>query len=224
MEELKRKYKDNDFFMNICERMRIWWWWLYSKLFKFYRSYICQQDLPTSISPRVWSNTPTPSSSPAPARSKSRYMWFYAGSETQPSELDKYIHRGYSQFDPSSQIIHHWKTATLVRNIVIKDPICISDSRNQARCTWSSGEVGQEIAAEAGEGNWNMSYSGGTLQSVFWRTHQADNYQLCGKGVASGAGQGLNSISTSIFTKTIQSYQTLYESSIAFGMRQALQA
>ena len=37
-------------------------------------------------------------------------------------------------------------------------------------------------------------------------------------------GQRLNSISMIVTIQTIQAYQTLYESSIAFGMRQALQA
>lgn len=59
---------------------------------------------------------------------------------------------------------------------------------------------------------------------MFRRANQADHYKLRRARTAAGASAGRDQVGKYAGTQTIQAYQTLYESSIAFGMRQALQA
>lgn len=55
-------------------------------------------------------------------------------------------------------------------------------------------------------------------------THPTNHHQLRRKRTSSSQSQRLDQVSINTLIQTIQAYQTLYESSIAFGMRQALQA
>ena len=105
-----------------------------------------------------------------------------------------------------------------------QDSVSLSNPSHQARCPRSSGKIRQKIATKTSKRNRNLSHQIRTLQSMFWRTYQANHHQLRRKRTSPRQSQRLNQISTFHFIQTIQSYQTLYESSIAFGMRQALQA
>ena len=69
-----------------------------------------------------------------------------------------------------------------------------------------------------------MPHSRIALQSVLRRAHPTNHHQLRIEGTSLGQSEGLDPFGTCIIRQTIQSYQTLYESSIAFGMRRALQA
>ena len=106
----------------------------------------------------------------------------------------------------------------------IKDPIRLSNPRHQTRCPRSPIKIRQRITTKTSKINWNLPHQIRTLQSMLWRTYQTNHHQLRRKRTPSCQSQRLNQISNPYSTQTIQSYQTLYESSIAFGMRQALQA
>lgn len=59
---------------------------------------------------------------------------------------------------------------------------------------------------------------------MLWWTYPSDHHQLRRKGALACESERLNPIRNELVIQTIQAYQTLYESSIAFGMRRALQA